>query len=81
MKCNKICKYLLFTHVVDPTEFVKERKCTYLLFYNMIFQRLTSDKQLHSYQLYMQNILYTAHIITHGITKSTVFINVFTIIL
>jgi len=41
MKCNKICKYLLFTHVVDPTEFVKERKCTYLLFYNMIIESLT----------------------------------------
>ena len=38
----------------------------------MILQILTSEKQLKIYHLYMQNKLYAANTIRHGITEPTV---------
>ena len=79
MKLNKVYKYVLFPHVFDPNKLVQESIYYSITWFSSVSRQINNCIVIS--QLYMQNKLYTAHIITHGITKSTVFINVFTTVL
>ena len=80
IKLNKVCQCLLFTHVLTlPCKFNNENVRMYSSLTQ--FSRVSPQKNNYTFLIYicivlycivyMQNKLYTAHTIRHGITKPT----------